>query len=168
MSLRFGGAAGLRGETPGGRGRVMLSLHRYGAVIHTHHMGTHPIDRWHAILARRDPAELDSLFADDVVFVSPVVHRPQQGRQLTTWYLAAAFKVFFNDTFRYVRQIIGPNDAMLEFETTIDGVLVNGVDIIRWNDDGKVVEFKVMVRPLKAINLIHERMAAMLQALQKP
>jgi hypothetical protein len=70
--------------------------------------------------------------------------------------------VFFNPTFRYVREIAGASDAMLEFETEIDGVLVNGVDIIRWNPSGQIVEFKVMIRPLKAINLIHQRMAAML------
>lgn len=130
-------------------------------------MKEHPIDHWHRILERRDPGGLANLLSEDVVFLSPVVHKPQQGKLLTSWYLAAAFKVFFNDTFRYVRQIVGTNDAMLEFETTIDGVLVNGVDIIKWNDDGKVVEFKVMVRPLKAINLIHERMATMLQASQQ-
>jgi len=78
-------------------------------------------------------------------------------------YLASAFKVFFNPTFRYVREIIGTTDAMLEFETEIDGVLVNGVDIIKWNEGGRIVEFKVMLRPLKAIHLIHQRMAAMLQ-----
>jgi hypothetical protein len=72
--------------------------------------------------------------------------------------------VFFNPTFRYVREIRGSNDAMLEFETEIDGVLVNGVDIIKWNEAGRIVEFKVMLRPLKAINLIHQRMGAMLQA----
>ncbi len=74
--------------------------------------------------------------------------------------------MFFNPSFRYVREIIGPSDAMLEFETTIDGVQVNGVDIIRWNDAGHIVEFKVMVRPLKGIQIIHQRMAAMLQANQ--
>jgi hypothetical protein len=126
----------------------------------------HPVARWHHILERRDPRELASLLADDVVFVSPVVHRPQPGRELTTAYLGAAFRVFFNDSFRYTRQIVGPRDAMLEFETTIDGTIVNGVDLLKWNDDGRLVEFKVMLRPLKAIQLIHERMGAMLQAMQ--
>lgn len=130
-------------------------------------MNEHPVARWHHILQRRSPEELEALLSDDVVFFSPIVHRPQQGKVLTSWYLAAAFKVFFTDSFRYVRQIIGPSDAMLEFETTIEGTFVNGVDIIKWNDDGKVTEFKVMVRPLKAINLIHERMASMLLALQQ-
>ena len=90
------------------------------------------------------------------------MHAPQHGKALAKAYLSAAFKVFFNPTFRYVREILGPSDAMLEFETEIDGVLVNGVDIIKWNEGGKVVEFKVMIRPLKAIGLIHERMGAML------
>ncbi|MCW5633591.1 MAG: nuclear transport factor 2 family protein [Rubrivivax sp.] len=128
---------------------------------------SHPVGRWHAMLQRRDPRELDGWLADDVTFWSPVVHKPQQGKVLTTWYLAAAFRVFFNDSFRYVREIVGPNDAMLEFETTIDGTLVNGVDLLKWNDAGRVTEFKVMVRPLKAIQLIHERMASMLQVLQQ-
>ena len=90
------------------------------------------------------------------------MHTPQVGKAVTAAYLSAAFSVFFNPTFRYVREIVGERDAMLEFETTIDGILVNGVDIVKWNQDDKIVEFKVMVRPLKAIQLIHERMAAML------
>jgi hypothetical protein len=130
-------------------------------------MNEHPIARWHKLLERRDPRELKEFLAEEAVFLSPIVHKPQQGRALTAGYLAAAFQVLGNDSFRYVREIVGPNDAMLEFETTIDGTLVNGVDIIKWNDEGKVVEFKVMIRPLKAISLVHERMAAMLQAQQQ-
>lgn len=102
------------------------------------------------------------------MFVSPVVHAPQHGKAIVKAYLSAAFKVFFNPTFRYVREIVGPSDAMLEFETEIDGILVNGVDIIRWDASGKIVEFKVMIRPLKAINLIHERMGAALAAASRP
>ena len=127
-------------------------------------MAEHPVARWHRILARRDPRELESWLDEDAVFFSPVVHTPQRGKPLATLYLTAAFQVLFNDTFRYVREIIGPDDAMLEFETSIDGTVVNGVDIIKWNAEGRVVEFKVMLRPLKAINLVHERMRAMLQA----
>jgi hypothetical protein len=127
----------------------------------------HPIARWHAIASARDPASLGALLADDVVFVSPVVHTPQKGPAITVAYLSAALQVFGNETFRYVREIVGPSDAMLEFETTVDGVLVNGVDIIRWNAEGRITEFKVMVRPLKGMQAIHQRMAAMLQQMQQ-
>jgi len=131
-------------------------------------MSQHPIEAWHALVRSHDPRGLDALLAEDAVFISPVVHTPQRGKALTQAYLSAAFQVFFNPSFRYVREIQGPTDAMLEFETEIDGVLVNGVDIIKWNEDGKIIEFKVMVRPLKAIQRVHERMAAMLAARQRP
>ena len=127
-------------------------------------MPDHPIAAWHELVRSRNPAGLEGLLDQDAVFVSPVVHSPQRGKRLAAAYLTAAFHVFLNSTFRYVREIIGPSDAMLEFETEIDGVLVNGVDIIKWNESCRIVEFKVMIRPLKAINLVHQRMAAMLQA----
>lgn len=127
-------------------------------------MSKNPLERWHHMVRTSDPSDLGSLLADDAVFHSPVVHTPQRGKKLTAMYLRAAFQVFFNPSFRYVRQIIGSEEAMLEFETQIDGVLVNGVDIIHWNEAGQISEFKVMIRPLKAINVIHQRMAAMLQA----
>ena len=127
-------------------------------------MPDHPIAAWHELVRSRDPAGLEGLLDEDAVFVSPVVHGPQRGKRLAAAYLTAAFHVFLNSTFRYVREIIGPSDAMLEFETEIDGVMVNGVDIIKWNESGRIVEFKVMIRPLKAINLVHQRMAALLQA----
>ena len=127
-------------------------------------MGNPTLETWHRLVRTQDSSGLISLLADDVVFHSPVVHAPQRGRKLTAMYLTAAFHVFFNPTFRYVREIVGASDAMLEFETEIDGILVNGVDVIRWNDAGQIVDFKVMLRPLKAINLIHQKMAAMLQS----
>ncbi len=127
-------------------------------------MTEHPIAAWHRLVREHDPRGLDALLDVDAVFLSPVVHTPQRGRKQAAMYLTAAFHVFFNPTFRYVREIVGPSDAMLEFETEIDGVLVNGVDIIRWNEAGRIVEFKVMLRPLKAINVVHQRMAAMLRA----
>ena len=127
-------------------------------------MTGHPLEAWHRLVRDHDPSGLDALLAEDAVFHSPVVHSPQRGRALTAGYLTAAFQVFFNPTFRYVREIVGASDAMLEFETEIDGITVNGVDIIKWNQSGQIVEFKVMIRPLKAINLIHQRMAAMLQS----
>jgi len=122
------------------------------------------LEAWHHLVRTQDASGLHALIAEDAVFHSPVVHTPQRGRKLAVMYLGAAFQVFFNPTFRYVREIVGTSDAMLEFETAIDGVLVNGVDIIKWNDAGQIVEFKVMLRPLKAINVIHQRMGAMLQA----
>ena len=122
------------------------------------------LDTWHYLVRSQDPSGLNALIADDAVFYSPVVHTPQRGKKITVMYLSAAFQVFFNSSFRYVREIVGDSDAMLEFETEVDGVLVNGIDLIKWNGAGQIVEFKVMVRPLKAINLIHQRMAAMLQA----
>jgi hypothetical protein len=124
----------------------------------------HPVTAWHRLVQERNPRGLDTLLDQDAVFISPVVHTPQRGKRIAATYLNAAFQVFLNPTFRYVREIIGNTDAMLEFETEIDGVLVNGVDIIKWNDAGHIVEFKVMLRPLKAITVIHQRMAAMLQA----
>jgi hypothetical protein len=118
---------------------------------------------WHDLVRTRNVKGLDSLLADEVVFHSPVVHTPQVGKALTALYLAAAFHVFFNESFRYVREIVAANDAALEFQVEIEGIAVNGIDLIKWNDAGRIVEFKVMIRPLKAINLIHQKMAAMLQ-----
>jgi hypothetical protein len=127
-------------------------------------MTPHPLDTWHRLVREQDASGLPALLAEDAVFHSPVVHTPQRGRGLTAAYLAAAFRVFFNPSFRYVRELVGPSDAMLEFELELDGIAVNGVDIIHWNEAGQITDFKVMLRPLKAVHLIHERMAAMLQA----
>lgn len=129
-------------------------------------MTTDTLGTWHQLVKSRDAKGLRELLADDVVFHSPVVHTPQVGKAVTTQYLAAAFHVFFNASFSYMREVVGPRDAVLEFQVEIDGITVNGVDMIRWNDDGRIVDFKVMIRPLKAINLIHQKMAAMLQANQ--
>ncbi|WP_309680746.1 nuclear transport factor 2 family protein [Polaromonas sp.] len=121
---------------------------------------------WHELVQSRNVRGLNAILADQVVFYSPVVHAPQVGKAVTFQYLSTAFQVFFNPSFRYVRELSGPREAVLEFEVEIDGITVNGVDMIKWNDDGLIVEFKVMIRPLKAINLIHQKMAAMLQANQ--
>jgi len=118
---------------------------------------------WHDLVQTRNTKGLDSLLAEQVVFHSPVVHAPQVGKAITTQYLSAAFRVFFNESFRYVREIEGPRDAVLEFNVEIDGISVNGVDMLQWDDDGRIVDFKVLIRPLKAINLIHQKMGAMLQ-----
>ena len=122
------------------------------------------IEGWHRVVRERDLALLQALLADDAVFHSPVVHAPQRGRALVAGYLGAALQLLSAPGFRYVREIIGEQDAMLEFEVEIDGIQVDGVDIIRWNEAGQIVDFKVMLRPLKAINLVHQRMAELLAA----
>jgi SnoaL-like domain len=129
-----------------------------------HNKTTNTIANWHRVVETRDTAGLNTLLAENVVFHSPVVHTPQVGKAITQRYLTAAFGVLFNESFRYVREIVSDHDAALEFVVEIDGISVNGVDMITWDDDGRIVDFKVMLRPLKAINLIHQKMAAMLQA----
>ena len=118
---------------------------------------------WHAIVHSRDMQALQDLLADDVIFHSPVVHTPQRGKAITALYLRAAMHTLNNEHFRYEREIIGAHDAVLEFVTQIDGVHINGVDLIRWRDDGRIIDFKVMVRPLKAVNALHQAMGQMLQ-----
>jgi hypothetical protein len=122
-----------------------------------------PVACWLRIAHERDAEGLADLLADDVVFHSPVVHTPQRGKVVTTMYLLAALQVFGNPSFRYVREIRGGHDAVLEFELEIDGIRINGVDLLRWDDTGRVTDFKVMLRPLKAVHLIQQRMAAMLE-----
>lgn len=127
-------------------------------------MPSSTLDTWHDLVRNRNTQGIAALLADDVVLHSPVVHTPQAGKAITLQYLSAAFHVFFNETFHYVRELTGPNEAVLEFQVTLDGIAVNGVDMLKWNDEGLITEFKVMLRPLKAINLIHQKMGAMLQA----
>jgi ketosteroid isomerase-like protein len=121
---------------------------------------------WHKLLKTKDAAGLDEILADNVVFHSPIVHTPQEGKPITKLYLTAAFYVFNNGSFKYLRKIISGNNAVLEFTTTIDGITVNGVDMITWGADGRITDFKVMIRPLKAINLIHKMMGEMLQKIK--
>ena len=117
------------------------------------------IKNWHEVVDKRDPALLEDLLADDVIFYSPVVHTPQKGKGITAKYLAAAMAVLFSDSWQYVSEMYNDQRATLEFETVIDGITINGVDLIRWDENQKIVEFKVMVRPLKAIGLLHQLMA---------
>jgi len=141
------------------------------------------IARWHQFLRGELPGGLDELLHDDVVFLSPIVFSPQRGKELTTMYLQAAGATLggggdstkLGDTrtdagaegvgpkFRYVAEVMGGNRAVLEFESEVDGKYLNGVDIITCDDDGKIVEFKVMIRPLQAINAVHAAMKAMLE-----
>ena len=122
------------------------------------------LETWHEIARQRDADRLDEILAEDCVFYSPVVHTPQRGRDLTRWYLQGAMHVF-NDSFHYVKEVVTSDHAVLEFECEVDGILVNGVDIISFNPEGKISEFKVMVRPLKGINMLHAPMKEMLEKL---
>jgi ketosteroid isomerase-like protein len=124
------------------------------------------IDQWHRLATAMDGEALWDLLAEDAVFHSPVVHTPQAGRPLVHGYLMAASAVLGNESFRYVREVVSGNDAVLEFVAEIDGISINGVDMIHWNEENKIDDFKVMIRPLKAINLIHEKMADMLRTQQ--
>jgi ketosteroid isomerase-like protein len=121
---------------------------------------------WNKLLETKDASGLDDILADNVVFHSPIVHTPQEGKPITKLYLTAALCVFNNGSFKYSRKIISGNNAVLEFTTTIDGITVNGVDMITWGSDGRITDFKVMIRPLKAINLIHKMMGEMLQKIK--
>ena len=126
------------------------------------------LKNWHTFLDTKNPKILDELLANEVIFYSPIVWTPQEGKQITKLYLMAAMKVFGgeNADFKYVKQVIDDKQFILEFVTMIDGVTVNGVDMIEVNDDGKIISFKVMVRPLKAINKVHEKMGEMLEKLK--
>ncbi|MFN2427988.1 MAG: nuclear transport factor 2 family protein [Candidatus Binatia bacterium] len=121
------------------------------------------VEKWHSVASSRDPAGLEDLLAEDVVFHSPVVHSPQRGKDLTTLYLTAALRVLGENDFRYVREIVGASDAVLEFTATVDGIHINGIDMFHWNGDGRIDDFKVMIRPLKAVNLLHRLMGQMLE-----
>jgi len=110
----------------------------------------------------KSPALLAALLADEVVFESPVVHTPQRGKLVTTAYLLAAADVLGNDSFRYLNEWYAEGSAILEFACEIEGVALNGIDMIHWNAAGLVTNFKVMVRPLKAINMLHQQMGAVL------
>ncbi len=140
------------------------------------------IERWHLHMRGKLPGGLDELLHDDVVFLSPVVFTPQEGKAITMLYLNAASQALPGDAsnvteaiadnddssgkFRYTKEIVDGHHAMLEFETTVDGKAVNGVDIITCDDDGKIVEFKVMVRPLQAVNAVHQQMGQMLERMK--
>ncbi len=125
-----------------------------------------PLAAWHRIVAEGDHSLLDDLLAEEVVFHSPVVHTPQRGKAVTRLYLGAAFQVLAGPNFRYRNQVHGESSAFLEFVTEIDGTEINGVDFLRWNESGRLVEFKVWLRPLQAVQLIHRLMAEGLQHAQ--
>ena len=119
--------------------------------------------KWYGYVKSPTAAALGELLHPDVVFESPVVHTPQRGRDITAKYLTSAVAVLNGPTFRYVGEWLSQNGAVIEFETEIEGILINGVDIITFSDDGeRIARFKVMVRPLKAINLLHRLMGEQL------
>ena len=137
------------------------------------------IENWHRHVRGEFPGGLDELLADDCVFYSPIVYSPQQGKEISKLYLQAAGATFSGEgksgakaskglpeAFRYTKQVMAGDQAILEFETEMEGKYINGVDIIRCNDEGKIVEFRVMVRPLQAVNLLHQKMAAMLERMK--
>lgn len=138
------------------------------------------IDKWHQYMRGQLPGGLDELLDDDVVFLSPIVFTPQQGKVITTLYLQAAGQALPGEqspsspsqdsgkSFRYIKEVISGNTAVLEFETSIEGKYVNGIDMITCNEAGKIVEFKVMIRPLQAINLVHKQMGEMLERMKTP
>lgn len=126
-------------------------------------MSDNPIDAWHEFVRSKNSAAFKKVLADTVSFHSPVVHSPQVGKAITLLYLETAHDVLAGSDFKYAREIIGEHDAVLEFNAEIKGVLVNGVDMISWDDEGKITEFKVMIRPLQAVNMIHQEMAARLR-----
>ncbi|MGB1141305.1 MAG: nuclear transport factor 2 family protein [Halioglobus sp.] len=122
------------------------------------------LETWHELVASGDTSRFDEVLAEDCVFISPVVHTPQQGRDISKLYLTGALNVF-NDTFHYTKEVVTETHAVLEFECVVDGIVINGVDIMTFDADGKIIEFKVMVRPLKAMQMLHGKMAAMLESL---
>jgi len=124
-----------------------------------------PLARWHAMLETRNLNDLDDLLADNATFFSPVVHTPQVGKQVTSLYLkSAALMLVAGGTFRYLNEWWNDSSAVLEFEAVVNGITINGIDMMFWNADGRIEQFKVMVRPLKAVNLVHEAMGKLLAA----
>jgi len=128
------------------------------------------LHKWHQYFETRDAEILDGILADEAAFHSPVVHTPQRGKKLTKIYLSSALNLLAgleqDHDFVYVNEVIGERHAHLEFEVTLDGVHVNGMDMIEINDAGKIINFKVMIRPLRAINHIHQKMGELLEVLK--
>ena len=131
------------------------------------------MEKWHQFVNGQSPNILDELLDDDVVFYSPIVFKAQNGKAITKMYLHAAAATFGAggdpskpgiQNFSYCKEVYSTHQAILEFETEVGGVYVNGVDIITCNDEGLITEFKVMVRPLQAVNALHQQMKKMLAA----
>jgi len=123
------------------------------------------INKWHEVVDADDLNALDSIIADDAVFSSPVVFTPMEGKEITMMYLHAAGQSFNMQKFKYTREIHDGMNSVLEFETYIDDISVNGVDMIEWNKEGKISNFKVMIRPFKAVQKVQEKMVEALESL---
>ena len=123
------------------------------------------IQKWHEVLKNDDQGLLENLIADDAVFSSPVVFTPMEGKEITMMYLSAAGQSFNMEKFQYTKEIHDGMNSVLEFETYIDDISVNGVDIIEWNEEGKIVNFKVMIRPFKAVQKVQQKMVEALESL---
>ena len=123
------------------------------------------IDKWHEVIGNDNPKLLDDIISEDAVFSSPVVFTPMEGKNITMMYLHAAGQSFNMEKFKYTKEIHDGMNSVLEFETYIDDISVNGVDIIEWNEDGKICNFKVMIRPFKAVQKVQEKMIAALESL---
>ena len=121
------------------------------------------INRWHHIVTQQNMDGLDALLAENVVFSSPVVFTPIPGKELTKMYLITAGFTFNMEQFQYTREVHDGLHSVLEFETTIDDIAVNGVDMIEWTAEGKILDFKVMIRPRKAVEKVHEKMMSALE-----
>ena len=123
------------------------------------------IHKWHEVINSDDMNALDNIIAEEAVFSSPVVFTPMEGREITMMYLHAAGQSFNMEKFRYTKEIHDGMNSVLEFETYIDDISVNGVDMIEWNQDGMISNFKVMIRPFKAVQKVQEKMVEALGSL---
>ena len=122
------------------------------------------IDRWLSVIESGRTSQLDDMLAPDAVFYSPAVFAPQHGREKTAAYLRAAEQMFSGTGFHYVEKWIGPNSAVLHFAAEVDGLSVEGIDMIHWNDEGLITSVKVMIRPFKALQGVIGKMAELLAA----
>ena len=121
------------------------------------------IKKWHNFIKDPNPLILDELLDENVVFYSPVLHAPQNGKELTKFYLTAAAAILNKGSFTYIKEIEDKNELVLEFNATIDGIIIDGIDMITFNDEGKIIAFKVMLRPLQGLNKVKELMFEAIQ-----
>ena len=127
-------------------------------------MSSNPIKKWHQVVQEKNFELLESILDDSVVFYSPVVFTPQKGKKITLMYLSSVAMVFNVDSFSYTHEVIDGNMASLEFELELEGIHINGLDLITWNKDQKITEFKVFIRPLQGLNALHKLMGMALKS----